>query len=87
MQIGLREQDREWQQLEFAYLKMIMQAKSHMYMESPYVVTVIGSGNAFRIAAKAGVDIDLIVPTKPDQPVVHWATLTTVAQLMQDGVN
>ncbi|HCG2203971.1 TPA: cardiolipin synthase [Staphylococcus pseudintermedius] len=87
LQLGLSGPDREWPQLEFAYLKMIMNAKSTIYMHSPYFVPDIGYVNALRIAAKAGVDIHLIVPNKPDQPFVHWATLTTVAQLMKDGVN
>ncbi|MBA8760687.1 cardiolipin synthase [Staphylococcus coagulans] len=87
MQLGLSGPNRDWPQLEFAYLKMIMNAKSTIYMQSPYFVPDVGFVNALRIAAKSGVDIHLMIPNKPDQPFVHWATLTTVALLMYEGVN
>lgn len=87
MQLGLSGPNNDWHQLEFAYMKMIMNAKKLIYIHTPYFVPEIGFVNALRIAAKSGVDVHLIVPNKPDQPFVHWATLTTVAQLMYDGVN
>ncbi|PTF38015.1 cardiolipin synthase [Staphylococcus chromogenes] len=87
MQLGLSGPNNAWHQLEFAYMKMIMNAKESIYMHTPYFVPEIGYVNALRIAAKSGVEVNLIVPNKPDQPFVHWATLTIVAQLMYDGVN
>lgn len=87
MQIGLSGPNRTWPQLEFAYLKMIMNAKDSIYIHTPYFVPDIGFINALRIAAQSGVDVHVIVPNKPDKPFVHWATLTVVAQLMYDGVN
>ncbi|MBI5974400.1 cardiolipin synthase [Staphylococcus canis] len=87
MQIGLSGPNVTWPQLEFAYLKMIMNAKETIHIHSPYFVPDIGFVNALRIAAQSGVEVNVIVPNKPDQPFVHWATLTTVAQLMYDGVN
>ncbi|SUM35219.1 cardiolipin synthase [Staphylococcus gallinarum] len=42
--------------------------------------------NALRIAAKSGVDVQLIIPNKPDHMFVYWATITSVAQLIRDGV-
>lgn len=42
--------------------------------------------NALRIAAKSGVDVRLIIPNKPDHIFVYWATITSVAQLIRDGV-
>ncbi|MFO3687823.1 cardiolipin synthase [Staphylococcus felis] len=87
LQIGLSGPNVSWPQLEFAYLKMIMNAKQTIHIHSPYFVPDIGFVNALHIAAKSGVEVNMIVPNKPDQPFVHWATLTTVAMLMYDGVN
>ncbi|TGR35904.1 cardiolipin synthase, partial [bacterium M00.F.Ca.ET.199.01.1.1] len=56
------------------------------YMHSPYFIPDKGYINALRIAAKAGVDVRLITPNKPDHIFVYWATITSVAQLIRDGV-
>ena len=52
----------------------------------PYFIPDKGYINALRIAAKAGVDVRLIIPNKPDHIFVYWATITSVAQLIRDGV-
>src|SRR5699024_4544567 len=61
-------------------------AKESIYMHSPYFIPDKGYVNALRIAAKAGVDVRLIIPNKPDHIFVYWATITSVAQLIRDGV-
>lgn len=86
MQIALSAPSDNWHQIEFGYMKMIMNAKESIYMHSPYFIPDKGYINALRIAAKAGVDVRLIVPNKPDHIFVYWATITSVAQLIRDGV-
>lgn len=86
MQIALGASSDNWHQIEFGYMKMIMNAKESIYMHSPYFIPDKGYINALRIAAKAGVDVRLIIPNKPDHIFVYWATITSVAQLIRDGV-
>ncbi|AYX90872.1 cardiolipin synthase [Staphylococcus cohnii] len=86
MQIALSAPSDNWHQIEFGYIKMIMNAKESIYMHSPYFIPDKGYINALRIAAKAGVDVRLIIPNKPDHIFVYWATITSVAQLIRDGV-
>ncbi|MFH4904610.1 cardiolipin synthase [Staphylococcus cohnii] len=86
MQIALSAPSDNWHQIEFGYMKMIMNAKKSIYMHSPYFIPDKGYINALRIAAKAGVDVRLIIPNKPDHIFVYWATITSVAQLIRDGV-
>ncbi|MCE5034512.1 cardiolipin synthase [Staphylococcus cohnii] len=86
MQIALSAPSDNWHQIEFGYMKMIMNAKESIYMHSPYFIPDKGYINALRIAAKAGVDVRLIIPNKPDHIFVYWATITSVAQLIRDGV-
>ena len=86
MQIALGAPSDNWHQIEFGYMKMIMNAKESIYMHSPYFIPDKGYINALRIAAKAGVDVRLIIPNKPDHIFVYWATITSVAQLIRDGV-
>ncbi|MDT3983823.1 cardiolipin synthase [Staphylococcus ureilyticus] len=86
MQIALGAPSDNWHQIEFGYMKMIMNAKESIYMHSPYFIPDKGYINALRIAPKAGVDVRLIIPNKPDHIFVYWATITSVAQLIRDGV-
>jgi cardiolipin synthase len=86
LQLGLSGPSDVWHQIEFGYLKMIMSAKESIYIHTPYFVPDKGYINALRIAAKSGIDVQMIIPNKPDQPLVHWATLSSVAELIQDGV-
>lgn len=86
MQIALSAPSDNWHQIEFGYIKMIMNAKESIYMHSPYFIPDKGYINALRIAAKAGVDVRLIIPNKPDHIFVYCATITSVAQLIRDGV-
>lgn len=86
MQIALSAPSDNWHQIEFGYMKMIMNAKESIYMHSPYFIPDKGYINALRIAAKAGVDVRLIIPNKSDHIFVYWATITSVAQLIRDGV-
>ncbi|MCG3402144.1 cardiolipin synthase [Staphylococcus massiliensis] len=87
MQLALSGPDDDWQQIEFGYLKMIMNAKESIYMHTPYFVPDAGFISALRIAVNSGVDVHLIIPNKPDQPLVHWASLGSVAPLIEEGVN
>ncbi|MDH9161650.1 cardiolipin synthase [Staphylococcus succinus] len=86
MQMAVSAPSDNWHQIEFGYMKMIMNAKESIYMHSPYFIPDKGYINALRIAAKSGVDVQLIIPCKPDHIFVYWATITSVAQLIKDGV-
>lgn len=86
MQLAVSAPSDNWHQIEFGYMKMIMNAKKSIYMHSPYFIPDKGFINALRIAAKSGVDVRLIIPCKPDHIFVYWATITSVAQLIKDGV-
>ena len=86
MQMAVSAPSDNWHQIEFGYMKMIMNAKKSIYMHSPYFIPDKGYINALRIAAKSGVDVQLIIPNKPDHMFVYWATITSVAQLIRDGV-
>jgi cardiolipin synthase len=41
---------------------------------------------ALRIAALSGVDVRIMIPSKADQPFVHWASLANVGELLEAGV-
>ena len=42
--------------------------------------------NALKMAANSGVDVNLMIPCKPDHPFVYWATFSNAADLLDSGV-
>ena len=38
------------------------------------------------MAANSGVDVNLMIPCKPDHPFVYWATFSNAADLLDSGV-
>ena len=66
--------------------KMIMSAKKSVYLQSPYFIPDNSYINAIKIAAKSGVDVHLMIPCKPDHPLVYWATYSNASDLLSSGV-
>lgn len=76
----------DWHQIEYGYTKMIMSAKKSVYLQSPYFIPDNSYINAIKIAAKSGVDVHLMIPCKPDHPLVYWATYSNASDLLSSGV-
>ncbi|BGE82533.1 cardiolipin synthase [Staphylococcus petrasii] len=76
----------ELHQIEYGYTKMIMSAKKSVYLQSPYFIPDRSYINALKMAANAGVDVHLMIPSKPDHPFVYWATFSNAADLLESGV-
>lgn len=74
-------------QIEYGYTKMIMSARKSIYLQSPYFIPDQSYINALKMAANNGVDVNLMIPCKPDYPFVYWATFSNAADLLDSGVN
>ena len=74
-------------QIEYGYTKMIMSAKKSIYLQSPYFIPDQSYINALKMAANSGVEVNLMIPCKPDHPFVYWATFSNAADLLDSGVN
>ncbi|MEK5169753.1 MULTISPECIES: cardiolipin synthase [Staphylococcus] len=73
-------------QIEYGYTKMIMSARKSIYLQSPYFIPDQSYINALKMAANSGVDVNLMIPCKPDHPFVYWATFSNAADLLDSGV-
>lgn len=85
MQIVSSGPDQELEQIKKGYLKMIMEAKEYIYIQTPYFIPDESLRDALRIAAYSGVDVKVMIPNKPDHPFVYWATLSYSGDLLQAG--
>lgn len=85
MQIVSSGPDHEWEQIKYGYIKMILEAKEYVYIQTPYFIPDEALMDALRIAALSGVKIKIMIPNKPDHLFVYWATLSYVGELLNEG--
>lgn len=77
--------DSDWEQIKNGYMKMILSAKKYVYIQTPYFIPDESLRDAVRIACLSGVDVKIMIPSKPDHPFVYWATLSYVGDLLNAG--
>ncbi len=85
VQIASSGPDELWEQVKYGYLKMISMAKKDIYIQTPYFVPDEAFMDALKIAALGGVNVNIMIPSKPDHPFVYWATFKNVASLIEAG--
>jgi cardiolipin synthase len=78
--------DNEWNPIMEEYLKLISIAKKYIYLQTPYFVPDPAILSALRIAALSGIDVRIMIPNKPDHPLVYWATTSFAGELLDAGV-
>ena len=75
-----------WPDIMQGYVRILLQAKHYVYMETPYVLPTEPVMFAMRTAALAGVDVRLMIPYKTDAKLVEWASRSYVTQTVESGV-
>ncbi|MGI6108819.1 MAG: cardiolipin synthase [Eubacteriaceae bacterium] len=75
------------QNIKQGYIKMINDARHHIYITSPYFVLDESINEALKIALLSGVAVDIIVPDKPDHPFIYPTTMSYAGQLVPYGAN
>ncbi|MDR0433476.1 MAG: cardiolipin synthase [Gracilibacteraceae bacterium] len=78
--------DREHEDIKLGFVKMIHAAKKSIYIQTPYFIPDESISESLAIAALSGIDVNLMIPCKPDHPFVYWATCSFVGDLLQSGV-
>lgn len=77
--------DQSIEQIKNGYIKMIMEARDYIYIQTPYFIPDESLRDALKIAALSGVDVKVMIPNKPDHPFVYWATLSYSGELLKSG--
>jgi cardiolipin synthase A/B len=72
--------------IEEQYVKMITTAKEYVYIQTPYFVPSESVTTALVTAAKSGVDVRVMMPSKPDHPFIYWASLFNAGDLLRAKV-
>lgn len=86
MQLVASGPDTEYQQIKDAYIKMIYAAKKTICLQTPYFVPDESLMTALKIASLSGVDVRIMLPSRPDHFFVYWATHSYLGELIAGGV-
>ncbi|WP_010289177.1 cardiolipin synthase [Kurthia massiliensis] len=85
MQVVSSGPDSTYASIQNSYIKMILQAKKYVYIQSPYFIPDDAFLEAVRIAVLSGIDVRIMIPNKPDHPFVYMATCSYASDLMASG--
>jgi cardiolipin synthase len=77
---------KDFRAIADGYFHMIVSARERIWITTPYLVPGTVISTALSVAAKSGVDVRIIVPSKADHTVVFWASQFNVDQLLRNGV-
>lgn len=75
-----------WPDIMQGYVRILLQARKYVFMETPYFLPTEPVLFAMRTAALAGVDVRLMVPRKTDAKLVQWASRSFMMEAMEAGV-
>ena len=77
--------DNSLEQIRDNYLRLITRAKRRVCIQTPYFIPDEPVLNALLIAVRSGIEVNLMIPCKPDHPFVYWATYSYAGQLVGAG--
>ncbi len=87
MQIISSGPDTHDKSIRDTYLRLIHKAKKSIYIQTPYFIPDEAIFSALLIAARSGIEVNIMIPCKPDHPFVYWATCSYVGELVLAGAN
>lgn len=79
--------DHRGQIIRDNYLSLIYKAKKSIYIQTPYFIPDEAVLDALRMAVLAGIEVNIMIPCKPDHMFVYWATYSYIGDLVMAGAN
>ena len=87
MQVVTSSPISKWPEMMQGYVRILLEAKRYVYMETPYFLPTEPVMFAMRTAALAGIDVRLMVPMHSDAKLVEWASRSYVQEAVDSGVS
>lgn len=69
------------------YVRLIHKANKSIYIQSPYFIPDEAMMSALLMAIYSGIEVNIMIPCKPDHPFVYWATYSYIGDLVMAGAN
>ncbi|MEG0918878.1 MAG: cardiolipin synthase [Anaerovoracaceae bacterium] len=85
MQIVSSGPDQHHEEIKRGFLRMITLAEEKIFIQTPYFVPDETILESIKMAAQSGIDVRIMIPSKPDHAFVYWATLSYVAEILRAG--
>lgn len=76
----------QWPEIMQGYVRILLESKRYVYMETPYFLPTEPVLFAMRTAALAGVDVRLMIPRHNDSLLMEWASMSYVVETLEAGV-
>lgn len=76
----------QWPDIMQGYVRILLQAKRYVYMQTPYFLPTEPVLFAMRTAAMSGVDVRVMMPRHSDSHLLEWASRSYVADTLKAGV-
>ncbi len=77
--------DSNLQNVRNNYLRLINKAEKSIYIQTPYFIPDEAIYSALIMAAYSGVEVNIMIPCKPDHLFVYWATYSYIGDLIMAG--
>ncbi|RAP77643.1 cardiolipin synthase [Paenibacillus montanisoli] len=78
--------DQTLEQIKNAYIKMINAAKETVYIQTPYFIPDESLLTALKMAVLSGIDVRMMIPSRPDHKMVYWASYSYLGDLLSEGM-
>jgi cardiolipin synthase len=77
--------DEDFEKLRWTLQGAIASARRSIRIITPYFLPEAGLITALNVAAMRGVSVQIVLPSKSNQPLVHWATRAMLWQIVKSG--
>lgn len=78
--------DHQWEVIKHLFFSMIVSAKRSIWIASPYFIPDEDILGALKVACLSGIDVRLLVPSKPDKRIVFYASRSYFPELLEAGM-
>lgn len=76
----------EWRDIMQGYVMAINNARSYIYIQTPYLLPTEPVLTALQTAALAGVDVRVMIPKRGDSWLIHKGTMSYIDDMLEAGV-
>lgn len=83
MQIAVSGPDSDYATIMQAYFAAITHAKKHIYISTPYFLPNETVLTALKVASLSGIDVRIMLPSRSDSKIVHWASRSYFTELLE----
>ena len=77
--------DNSLEQIRDNYMRLIHKAQKSIYIQTPYFIPDESVFDALLMAARSGIEVNIMIPCKPDHPFVYWATYSYIGDMVMAG--